>query len=177
MIKTGVPDMLGSDARFTQLQFGITHHFRVGLFGNTNFLVQAGAFVDRYPNYFIDYKHFNANRTLFSTPSNYAFQLMDYYTNSAGKYWVDGFLEHHFNGWLINKIPVLKKTKLREILSLRYLTDDVIRHYWEAGFGIDNIFKVVRVDFNIGIEGDKLIRNGVMIRIPIVSGRGVEIQP
>ncbi len=176
-IKEGIPDILGSKTNFIQLQGGIRYHFRTGLFGNTNFLVQGGAFVDRYPTYFIDYKHFNGNRTLFSTPSNYAFQLMDYYTNSAGKYWVDGFLEHHFNGWLINKIPILKKTKLREILSLRYLTDDVIRHYWEAGFGIDNIFKIVRVDFNVGFEGDKLMRNGVVIRIPIISYNSVEIQP
>ena len=176
-MKQGIPGILGSEPRFTQLQLGITYHFRAGLFGNTNFLVQGGAFVDRYPAYFIDYKHFNGNRTIFSTPANYAFQLMDYYTNSAGKYWVDGFLEHHFNGWLLNKIPILKKTKLREILSLRYLTDDVIRHYWEAGFGIDNIFRVVRVDFNVGFEGDKLVRNGVVISIPIISSNRIEIQP
>jgi hypothetical protein len=177
LMKTGIPQVFGSDAQFIQLQGGINYHFRVGLFGNTNFLVQGGAFVDKFPNYFIDYKHFNANRTLFSTPSDYAFQLMDYYTNSASEFWVDGFLEHHFNGWLINKIPILKKTKLREILSLRYLTDDAIRNYWEAGFGIDNIFKLVRVDFNMGFEGNKLSRTGVVIKIPIISTNGVEIQP
>ncbi|MCX6251105.1 MAG: DUF5686 and carboxypeptidase regulatory-like domain-containing protein [Bacteroidetes bacterium] len=176
-LKQGIPDILGSKTEFTQLQTGITHHFRAGLFGNTSFMVMGGAFVDKYPTCFIDCRHFDGNRTLFSTPSNFAFQLMDYYSNSARKYWVDGFLEHHFNGWLINKIPLLKKTKLREILSLRYLTNDAIRHYWEAGFGIDNIFKVIRVDFNVAFEGDKLVRNGVVLRIPIISSNGIEIQP
>jgi hypothetical protein len=176
-MKTGIPDVFGSDARFMQLQGGITYKFSVGLFGNTNFLVQGGGFVDTSPAYFMDYKQFNGNRTFFSTPSNYAFQLMDYYTNSTSKYWVDGFLEHHFNGWLINKIPLLKKTNLREILSLRYLTDDVIANYWEIGFGIDNIFKVIRIDYNLGFDGDKLVRNGIVIKIPIISTNGVEIQP
>jgi hypothetical protein len=176
-VKTGIPDVFASDAKFIQLQGGITYKFRVGLFGNTNFLVQGGGFVDKSPNYFIDYRHFNANRTFFSTPSNYSYQLMDYYTNSASQYWVDGFLEHHFNGWIINKIPLLKKTKLREILSLRYLYDDAISNYWEAGFGIDNIFKLLRIDFNMAFEGDKIYRTGVVLKIPIVSTNGVEIQP
>ena len=79
-------------------------------------------------------------------------------------------MEHNFNGRLFSRIPFLKKYNLRAILSLRgvwgELSDDNIllnqtgnlaeipliapntRMYYEYSFGVANIFKVLRLDFN-----------------------------
>ena len=102
---------------------------------------------------------------------------MDYYSYSTQQYYAGFHLEHHFNGWIFNKIPLLKKTKLREVLGFHYLTNDIVQNYYEFNFGIDNIFKTIRVDFIMGFEGDKLMRNGIVIRIPFISSGGLSIEP
>jgi len=80
-------------------------------------------------------------------------------------------IEHHFNGLFLNKIPFIKKFNLREIISSkaiygtlsdgnRLLIPESIKGgqkfepihsfdnvpYWETAFGIENIFKVLRID-------------------------------
>jgi len=80
-------------------------------------------------------------------------------------------LEHHFNGLFLNKIPFIKKLNWREIISSkaiygtlsdenRSLIPENINGgpkfepihsfdnvpYWETAFGIENIFKVLRID-------------------------------
>ena len=68
---------------------------------------------------------------------------------------------YYLNGWLFNRIPLLKKLKWREVLSCRGLygnlsdknnpafQQDLLGHtpYVEAGVGVENIFKVLRVDY------------------------------
>ena len=76
-------------------------------------------------------------------------------------------LEHNFNGRIFARIPFLRKLNLREIVGIRgawgELSDENIllssptniplqapteNIYWEYSFGIGNIFKIFRIDFN-----------------------------
>ena len=68
-------------------------------------------------------------------------------------------------GIILNRIPLVKKLKLREILSLKvhygdlnnayngvfdlpdYYSNDMSYPYAEIGFGVTNIFKVLRVEY------------------------------
>ena len=84
--------------------------------------------------------------------------------------------EHHFNGYIFNRVPLLNHFKLREVVSSKAIYGtlrDENRHlipktwdkngigevpitqfktfgnepYWEMGLGIENIFKCIRIDF------------------------------
>ena len=76
-------------------------------------------------------------------------------------------LEHNFNGRIFSRIPFLRKLNLREIVGIRgawgSISDENIalssptnipllapnkEPYWEYSFGIGNIFKIFRIDFN-----------------------------
>lgn len=75
------------------------------------------------------------------------------------------WLEHHFDGFFFNKIPLVKKLGLREVIgfksvwgyyrpsnnSLVMMPSDISAPYpmpyMEAGFGIENIAKLFRIDF------------------------------
>ncbi len=176
-VSKGIEGVFSSKSDFTFLEAGILQVIKCGLAGQMSIRGQGGIFLNKQPIYFIDYKHFNGNRTIFPDTKQGAYQLMDYYSYSTQEYYAGFHLEHHFNGWIFNKIPLLKKTKLREVLGFHYLTNDIIQNYYEFNFGIDNIFKTIRVDFIMGFEGDKLMRNGIVIRIPFISSGGLSIEP
>lgn len=91
-----------------------------------------------------------------------AYNLMNYY-EFASDFYQSIYLEHHFQGFFFNKIPLFRKLKWREILygKLLYGTitqenrsvwdfpetlGDLKTPYVEAGVGIENIFKIVRID-------------------------------
>ena len=56
-------------------------------------------------------------------------------------------LNHHFNGFLFNKIPLFRKLKWQEVISLNYLATTANPGYMELGVGIEHIFKLFRVDY------------------------------
>jgi hypothetical protein len=73
-------------------------------------------------------------------------------------------LEHHFQGFFFNRIPMLRKLQFREVIGGRWLTGDMTpsRHdqlafpygmksldgnsYGEVSAGVENILKIIRVD-------------------------------
>ena len=108
------------------------------------------------------------------TPANqsyssarHTFSLLDYYDFINDSY-INGYFEHHFDGFLFNRIPVLQKTRFKSVLFARFsygsISDKNIQAnhtniifnspnklYWEYGFGIENIglgnFRFIRLDF------------------------------
>ena len=95
-----------------------------------------------------DYRHFNGNRM--ATASDYlnSFQLAPYYANSTiEKLYAWGHAEHHFNGLLTNKIPLFRRLNWNLVAGANAFYVNSNNSYVEAFAGLENIFKVLRVDF------------------------------
>lgn len=93
-----------------------------------------------------------------------AYNMMKYYEFASDQYASIG-LFHHFEGLLFNKVPLIKKLKWREVVTAKGLWGSVnnrnrntlifpttlnalgVEPYVELSAGIENIFKVFRVDF------------------------------
>lgn len=118
------------------------------------------------------------------------FSLLDYYDFVNDTY-VNVYLEHHFNGFIFNRLPLIKKTKWRSLIFARtsygtiskenidislsnIVYNSPERLYWEYGFGIENIgignFRPIRLDFVWrndfnDVNGVRNPKFGVRIRI------------
>ena len=101
------------------------------------------------------------NQTFFT--SRTLFDLLDYYEFVTDEY-VSLHLEHNFNGKIFAKIPWIRDLQWREIIGIRGVVGGISQEnrdinasdiiyvapeniYWEYHFGIGNIFKLLRVDF------------------------------
>ena len=161
LFRAALPDILGSDLDYQRISGRISHDFKAGLFGSGQFVLEAGGFLNKDSLSFVDFKHFNGNRTVFGHFKVGNFQLLDYYRYSTRKSYYQGHYEHHFNGFVFNKFPLLRKTKVQAVTAINYLHTEEGRSYWELGIGIEHIFKILRVDYYNSWRSGKHERSGV----------------
>lgn len=161
----GIPGFFGSDSDFDVLKIGIDGSQKFGLFGTMHYRGLYGAFLNNRKMEFMDYHHFNGNRTIFSNFRLNSFQLLDYYSHSTNKNYLEASAEHHFNGFIFNKLPLIRKTKWKAVGGFRYLNTEFSTNYFEVSAGIENIFKLIRIDFVAGYEAGRNVRTGIVIGI------------
>ena len=158
-VTTGIKGFMGGDYNYLKLHAGISDRILLNPIGFSTYYLQAGKIWGDVP--FPLLKIHEGNETY--AFDVYAFNLMNYQEFISDQY-VSLFLEHHFQGFFLNKIPLFRKLKWREIVGLRMLKGsfDAEKHdqlvlpgemkglgktpYTEFSAGLENIFKVIRVD-------------------------------
>jgi len=162
--RQGIGSVLGSDTRYTLLEASIRQSVGLGLLGTSAYRVVAGGFVGPSRLSFMDYRHFSGNRTYLASDFS-QFQLLDYYRYSTRSGFLEAHYNHHFNGFFLNKIPLLRQLKWQEVASLNYLTTAQAGHYVEIGVGVEHIFKLMRVDFYTGLQSGRRVGTGLRVGI------------
>ncbi|WP_394804320.1 DUF5686 and carboxypeptidase-like regulatory domain-containing protein [Aestuariibaculum lutulentum] len=164
-VTRGDKEFFNSDFDYTKLQFSYTQPWQIGGFGRLTTVVEAGKTIGEVPLGLLSIVP--GNQSYFSIYNT--FSQLDYYEFVTDTY-ASFHVEHNFNGRLFSRIPFLRKLNWREIVSFRSawgeLSDENIalnttdnpyavpliapsnEIYYEYGFGIGNIFKVFRIDFN-----------------------------
>lgn len=161
----GMKDALGADNEYYKVDLSVEHTVEIPPLGNFYYLLSAGKLFGKVP-YPLLHLH-EGNETYAFDP--YAFNMMNYYEFTSDQY-VSLFVEHHFNGLILNRIPLFRKLKWRTVVSgkglIGSLSDknngalansdakmlfpqglsDVSEPYFEASVGIENIFKFIRID-------------------------------
>ena len=181
----------GNDFAYSRVQLSIFQRFFFPIIGYSDINFEAGKIFGKvsYPLLFIH----RANQT-YSYQKD-SFNLMNFLEFVSDQY-VSIDVDHCFNGFILNKIPLLKKFKLRELLTLKVLYGGISdrnnpskqldlfkfptdinnipltyslesKPYIEAGVGVSNIFKIFRVD---------LIKRFTYNNNPNVSNVGFRVQ-
>jgi hypothetical protein len=162
--RKGIPTLLNSNVNFDYLSVKAEYDLNLKKLGEANIEVQSGVFLNNTTMYFADYKHFNGNKTIFSkSDHSNSFWLLDYYTYSTNRAYFEAHWEHHLNGWLTNRVPLLRNLKWQLVNSINYLYNDVSGNYVEASIGFEHIFRFFRVDYAGGYMENKGFRQGVRI--------------
>ncbi len=160
----GVKGVLGGDFNYHQLDLGISHYIPYDGIGLGKLNVEAGKMFSTVPYPLL--KVHTGNQGIFF--SDAAFNLMNFYEFVSDNY-VSLKYTHYFDGIILNSIPVVKKLKWRLVGITNIIYGGMsgenellageefntaegfftlsAKPYVELGYGIENIFKVVRVDF------------------------------
>ena len=144
------------------------------ILGYTDFIIEGGKIFGTVP-YLLMELHGGNETYLYDYM---AFNMMRYYEFASDQF-VSLAAFHHFEGLFLNKVPLLRKLKWREVATIKTVygtVNDKNRKallfpaslhsldkgpYAEASLGVENIFKVFRVDafWRLNYQRAKAIEN------------------
>ncbi|KAF5084370.1 CarboxypepD_reg-like domain protein [anaerobic digester metagenome] len=157
-VSGGLKGVLNSDYDFLKLHFNYYHKFNINPFGYARLILDAGKIFGKVPYPMLQLHEGNETYAF----DRYAFNMMNYYEFASDQY-VSVFFEHHFQGFFLNRIPLMRRLKWREVAAGKFLVgsisdenknvlefplglNEVSEPYYEVSVGVENIFKVFRVD-------------------------------
>lgn len=167
----GINHVLGGDYNFQRVTAYANKRFFIVPIGFTDLTLEGGQTFGKVPFPLL---------TIHRANQTYAYQIESYnmmnFMEFISDHYGTVFVDHYFNGAIFNRLPLIKKLKLREIITfkslwggispidrptpenglLRLPVDETGRPisyglgrtpYMEASVGIANIFKILRIDF------------------------------
>jgi hypothetical protein len=135
------------DADFDLLKLHVSDDHSFGMVGRFEWQVSGNWFANNKFVPFMDWQHVNTSKVHVMPAGLERFMALSYYGASTDRFNVQAHVEHHFNGFILNKIPLIKKLKWQVVGGFHYLYEPTYGHYYEATVGIENIFRIIRVDF------------------------------
>ncbi len=123
-----------------------------------NYAIEGGMYFGKMPYTMLDIPRGNETQGLFS----YDFNMLNYMEYVHDKY-LHAYLEYHLNGFFFNRVPLLKRLGLREVVSGKGMIGSfseknqqivelpssitkMSNPYIELGAGVENIFRLFRVE-------------------------------
>ncbi|MFT4033528.1 MAG: DUF5686 family protein, partial [Siphonobacter sp.] len=150
----------GSKA-FSQVELSITDELKL-LRNDFNYAVKVGDFLKR-PLYFMDYRHFNGNQTIFQTPVIDRFRLLNYYQYSTTSRYLEAHAENTFRRFLLTQLSPLRMYGLKESLFVHYLNTKEAG-YVEIGYGLGGIFRILGIEIINSFQNGSYQATGFRIR-------------
>jgi hypothetical protein len=155
----GIKDIFGSDYNYQKVDLFIEHTAPIGFFGRIKYGINAGKIFGTTAYPFL--KVHEGNQSYWLYPN--AFNKMNFFEFISDQY-VTGLLENHWDGLFFDRIPLVKKLKLRLVTTARVVFGSIDQKhstemllpdftkqfgttpYVEVGAGIENILSVGRID-------------------------------
>ncbi len=152
--------VFNSEFDYQKLKASLRQQVRAGRWGFFEYNIEGGKTFGTVPYPYLDIP-FGNQLVLFD---DYAFNLMNFLEYAADEY-VAVHFKHHFEGLIMDRIPLVNKLKWRSFVfgkgyfgrisdennQEKYLfpveLTGINEPYYEAGFGFENIFKIARMDF------------------------------
>lgn len=161
----GLKNVINSNYEYYRLELTAQHDFSIAPLGYSNMIFSGGKIFGKVPYPLL--KLHEGNATYIYDPL--AFSCMDFY-EFASDLWASVHWEHHFKGFFLGKIPLMKRLKWREVATVKALwgrladknngslpgteaellfpqgMSSVSKPYIEAGVGVENILRLIRID-------------------------------
>jgi len=155
----GIKNLFHSDYNYHKFTINVDDRIRINPIGYFDYILSYGKTWNPIPYPLLEL-HGGNETYIFDL---YAFNSMNYYEFVSDEY-ASATISHHFDGFFLNRIPLMRKLKWREVVGAKALIGRVNDQnknllifpehlyalnrgpYFEATTGIENIFKIFRVD-------------------------------
>lgn len=155
----GVPNLFASDHAYTKAVLLASQRLPTGALGNLRYAAEVGRIWGTLP-YPLLIIH-PGNETFYYDEG--AYNTMNFFEFISDRY-ASVWLQQHFDGFFLNRVPLFRRLKWREVLGVKAVVGDlddkhaselvllpIMRRlsqgpFVEASAGVENILKVLRVD-------------------------------
>lgn len=187
---TGLKGVLGSDYNYQHTEFSFEKRFWFSAFGYTDCIIKAGKVWNEVPFPLLIMPNANLSYTI-QKESYDLMNAMEFFNDE----YISWDLTYYMNGLIFNRLPLIRKLNWREVITCRgmygrlseknrpdplntgnlykfpYENDEYHflagKPYVEVAVGIENIFRVLRVDY---------VRRITYTDIPGIDKNGIRIQ-
>lgn len=164
----GLKGILDGDFSYQKLDVGVQKRIKMGVFGYSNADIGVGYIFSQVPYPLLKVQAGNE----LPVYVDFVYNLLNYFEFSSDQY-VELKYRHHFEGFILNRIPLIKKLKWRLTGNLNMIQGGVRQEnkgainklleeengnqvlpfstfkkgtpYVELGYGVENIFKIFRI--------------------------------
>jgi len=169
-VAQGIKGFFNGEYNYTNVALNATKRFYLSQLGHSDVTLEGGYVAGQVPFPLLDIHRANQSYSY----QLYSYNLMNFLEFSSDHY-ASLFIDHNFNGFFFNKLPLIKHLKLRETASLKLLYGGLrpennpsahpelyeflrdaqgqptsfalgSQPYAEASLGVANIFKLFRLD-------------------------------
>lgn len=155
-------DFAGGDVKYDMVKLQIDDQVSVGMLGRLFYKAVYRKMFNVDQTFVADYLHFNGNKTALSNFNLDEFKNLPYYTFSTNNYGMEIHAEQNFGGFFLNKIPLIRKIKLKEIIGFHYLKTDLLNNYMEFSAGVEKI-GLLRFEVYTSLNDGKRGNFGIMV--------------
>jgi hypothetical protein len=186
----GIKGIAGSQFNYQRISAKVVKTFFVAPFGRSEWTLEATRLFGALPYPLLEIPRANQSYAF----DWYSYSLMNF-LEFVGDRSVSLLIHHNLNGFILNKIPLVKKLQLREVASLKLLygglsarnrpstENKLLRFpsdatgnpttytlgrlpYAEFSVGVANIFKMLRIDY---------VQRVTYLNLPNVSRWGIRV--
>lgn len=140
--RKGIPGIYGSEVNYDYLEAELKQQLPATKLGSLNWKVRAGSFVQKDSLRQLEYNFFRGStKWVFTNPLNDLVQIGN--TRSTPNAFLQAAAIHHFNGFFLDKVPLINKLQMELLAGAGTLIiPDQGLYHGELYFGLGKKFKL-----------------------------------
>lgn len=147
----GLSGVVGSGINYDYLQTTVSQSFKLGTMGKSSYKIVYGKYLNTEKMFYTDYEIYPRGDQWFFASLMESMQIQDTTLTVTDQHFRIHYV-HHFNGAIINFVPLVKKLRIHVVAGASALWIKEFEYlYKEAFLGVERTFKVQRSRFRIGV--------------------------
>jgi hypothetical protein len=158
----------GADADYDYIKANIKQSLSV-LDNNLEYSMTVGKYLTADKLYAQDAKLFKSSIESISLTNNFTkFRSLAYYEPISTDYYMEAHAKYSMSRFLLKRLPFFNdKLLMQESLYVSYLNTESLKHYFEIGYGINNIFLLLDAEIVAGFREGEVDYVGLKFNIKL----------